>query len=64
MTAEEFLKKYSNVPLDKRLTIINFAESGLMTLEEFYTEIHKTEEYIRTLRNHQQSMINMVKKYL
>lgn len=64
MKIEEFYAKYANTSLDKRLIILNFAESGTMTLAEIYKHVDNLEDYRRTIKSQQDQLIALAEKYL
>lgn len=64
MNVEEFLIKFANTPLDKRMVILDFAQSGSMTLTEIYNQVRNLEDYMRPIRMQQQNLIDLASKFL
>lgn len=64
MQTEEFFKRYANTLLDDRMTPLNFAESGMMTLDEIYKQVQNLEDYMRPIRIQQQNLMDMAAKFL
>lgn len=64
MTVEEFLIKFANIPIDKRMVVIDFGQSGSMTLAEIYNQVRNLEDYMRPIRTQQQNLIDLASKFL
>lgn len=56
--------RYANTPIDKRLVVLNFAESGMMTLKDIYDQVTGLEDRIRPAKSQQQHLMDMAEKHL
>jgi hypothetical protein len=58
MTSEQFFKEYANLPMEERFKIVNFNQTGSMTINDYYKQIKRYEEELRPIKIRQQKLIN------
>ena len=64
MKEEQFYKEYANLPLDKRLVMLNLNEYGLTTMKDLYESIDHLNEHIRTLQIEMDEKLKIAEKYM
>lgn len=64
MQVEEFYRRFANTSLDQRFIPLDFAASGMMTLDEIYKQVHSLEDYLRPVRMQQQNLIDMAARFM
>lgn len=64
MQTEEFFKRYANTPIEQRAIPLDFASSGMMTLDEIYKQVCNLEDYLRPIRMQQQNLMDMAADFM
>lgn len=64
MQKHEFYRRYANLPIDKRMTVLDMANYGFLNIGGVYTEIHYADEAIAEIKAKQDKFLKIAEKFL
>ena len=64
MKLHEFFSKFANLPLDRRLIVLDRIKYGNLTFYELYRQMKKLEEKFRPLRMERDNLLKIAEEFL